>query len=354
MILCPHGHQTTSTDYCDVCGAPMEAGAPEVVALAAAPVEQPVVDADRHSGQTTKPCPSCSAVDPVDALFCEGCGYDFTTGAMPRSAGGILDLDVPVEASAAPAEAVPASDAPQPEAGVADVLASIPPEQQALCTDDPATEAEALAVASEADEPVVEAPGPSSPAPNAVPDDPAAGVPAPLDATPGDETPQAPTPVPDEIPNAEAVAPGLEAPAAVSDQVEWVAEVWVDPEWYAAQHAEDRMPSPGLPDIVPLRKKTNLIGRESRSRGIEPDVDCHSDNSCSRRQAQLTTDGTRWFVEDLDSANGTYVGSAGAPLPEHPIPRGRTELGSDDRIFVGAWTRIVVRKATPDERAALA
>ena len=30
------------------------------------------------------------------------------------------------------------------------------------------------------------------------------------------------------------------------------------------------------------------------------------------------------------------------------------ELAADDRIYVGAWTRIVIRRATDDERATLA
>ena len=29
-------------------------------------------------------CPNCNAPNPEDALFCEACGYDFTTGSMPR------------------------------------------------------------------------------------------------------------------------------------------------------------------------------------------------------------------------------------------------------------------------------
>jgi hypothetical protein len=31
----------------------------------------------------------------------------------------------------------------------------------------------------------------------------------------------------------------------------------------------------------------------------------------------------------------------------------KQELGADDRIYVGAWTRIVIRRATQDERATL-
>jgi pSer/pThr/pTyr-binding forkhead associated (FHA) protein len=74
----------------------------------------------------------------------------------------------------------------------------------------------------------------------------------------------------------------------------------------------------------------------------------------SRRQTQLTTDGSRWWVEDLDSANGTFVAAATNSLPSDPIPVGiKHELAPNDRIYVGAWTRIVIRRATEDEKAAL-
>ena len=103
--------------------------------------------------------------------------------------------------------------------------------------------------------------------------------------------------------------------------------------------------------MVPLRIASALIGRESASRQIHPDIDCSTDPGVSRRHAQLTTDGSRWFVEDLQSANGTFIGAASGPLPDDPIPVGpKTEVG-DQRIYVGAWTRIVVRRATDEEIA---
>jgi hypothetical protein len=40
-------------------------------------------------------------------------------------------------------------------------------------------------------------------------------------------------------------------------------------------------------------------------------------------------------------------------LPEQPIT-GPTVVGPDDRLYVGAWTRIVVRPAADGEIAALA
>jgi pSer/pThr/pTyr-binding forkhead associated (FHA) protein len=86
------------------------------------------------------------------------------------------------------------------------------------------------------------------------------------------------------------------------------------------------------------------------SRGITPDIDCGNDNGVSRRHAQLTTDGTRWFVEDLQSSNGTFVGDATGTPPTSPIAIGRkVEVAEDARIYVGSWTRIVLREALDGE-----
>ena len=59
-------------------------------------------------------------------------------------------------------------------------------------------------------------------------------------------------------------------------------------------------------------------------------------------------------MEDLESANGTFVAPASGALPEDPIPVGiKRELAADDRIYFGAWTRLVIRPATDDERDTL-
>ncbi len=228
MTTCPEGHQSTATDYCDVCGLALDAGA-------AAPGPTPAIP-----DPASATCPHCAAPNPPNALFCEACGYDFTTGSLPRS----------------PSPSQP--DPPQPS------------------------------------------PGPANPSP------------------------------------------------APSER--WVAEIWIDPEWYADQMSTDPLPSPGLPAVVALRHTSILIGRVSRSRGISPDIDLSSDNGISRRHAQLTTDGKRWFVEDLGSSNGTYVGSASGALPTQAVPQGqRREVTDDDRIYLGAWTRLVVRRASDGE-----
>ncbi len=245
-MRCPAGHESSSTDYCDTCGVAMDA-AP------AAPADSPGTSTDQMPvtqpiDVATGECPNCQTTNPANALFCENCGYDFTTGALPRAA-------------------------------------------------DPLT-------------------------------------------PPPDDTPVAGTPV---------VEQATTPPAEPKVTAEWVAEIWIDADWYADQEATDPLPSPGLPTVVPLTKKSNLIGRTSQSRGIHPELDLGSDNGISRRHAQLTTDGSRWFVEDLGSSNGTFVAPPG-PLPKTPIPVGqKKEIAPDDRVYLGAWTRLILRRAAPGE-----
>jgi predicted component of type VI protein secretion system len=86
-----------------------------------------------------------------------------------------------------------------------------------------------------------------------------------------------------------------------------------------------------------------LIGRQSRSRGIEPDIDLTgppADPAVSHSHAMLVAqpDGG-WAVVDLGSANGTYVNGGGTPLAENvPVP-----LADGDRIHVGAWSTLTLR-----------
>lgn len=240
-MTCPAGHETTATDYCDTCGIAMDAAPPPGTPSAPTPV------AEAPTATAAGACPNCQTVNPANALFCENCGYDFTTGTLPR----------PIEPLAPP-------------------------------------------------------------------------------------TPAA-TPTP---PSALDLAAGNPSPAPAET---WVAEVWIDPDWYADQQSTDPLPSPGLPTVVTLKHTSILIGRASRSRGISPDIDLGSDSGISRRHAQLTTDGTRWFVEDLGSSNGTYVGSGLGTLPTTPVAAGKTEIGPDDRVYLGAWTRLVIRRAEAGE-----
>ncbi|MDO5682851.1 MAG: FHA domain-containing protein [Propionibacteriaceae bacterium] len=315
-VTCPNGHPSESTDYCDTCGTPIDSGS-------GAPAAGPASSAEGAPKPLGVVCPNCAVMNAPGALFCEACGYDYTTGTMPRPPEpSVLDLDSPLPGAPEPS-AMPA-DMTSAEASMTPDHTPAPPAPEA-----PSASAAALATPEAAGSGIsldIDAPTPSRPTP-AVP---AAG---PMDRAVGD----------------------VGDLGQESDTFDWVLEVWVDPEWFALQDSPDPMPSAGLPEIVPLRKRSLLIGRPSRSRDIHPDIDCEPDSGISRRQAQLTTDGTRWFIEDLDSANGTFVAEASAPMPSIPIPPGRRrELSGDERIYLGAWTRLVLRRATPEEQEAYA
>ena len=72
---CPAGHLSTTTDYCDQCGA-------RILAAAAEPVH---VDTSATPATTpspmTAPCPQCGVPRSGRDRFCESCGFDFTGGA---------------------------------------------------------------------------------------------------------------------------------------------------------------------------------------------------------------------------------------------------------------------------------
>ncbi|MFM6849227.1 MAG: FHA domain-containing protein [Terrabacter sp.] len=313
--VCPNGHTSEAEDYCDTCGSPIDASAQPAAATgpsaadpaAAQGASRSSLDLDppgMPSGAAGAPaeaapapasleCPNCHTENPDGALFCEACGYDFTTGAMPRD----------------------------PAAGPGDLDDTAPDNEPVTAEESNAAVAAAAAAAvdgSAADGNGVDG--------NAA-DGTVAGAPATASSSTGDS----------------------------GAAFEWLAEVWVDPDWYQTQEADDPCPSPGLPTIMPLRHRSVLLVRVSTSRNPHPEIDLSSDPGVSRRHAQLTSDGSRWFVEDLGSSNGTFVGPASGPLPDHAISVGpKTELDDDDRLYVGAWTRVVVRRATPDEVEAYA
>src|SRR6266516_3735529 len=85
MTTCPSGHDSTATDYCDVCGMRMAAPAPSAAAPAPPADPSPVSSApsvasglSAASGPSDAPqpsCPRCGAKK--EGQFCETCGFDF-------------------------------------------------------------------------------------------------------------------------------------------------------------------------------------------------------------------------------------------------------------------------------------
>ena len=346
MVRCPEGHDSEATDYCDTCGAPIgvaPTGSPDPSGAAGAPAPAAggsVLDLDEPVAQT-QTCPHCGGVNVADALFCEACGYDFTTGALPLGAepepepGGEPEPDG--EADPTPQADPAVAPEPEPEADPA-VAAEPEPEvdiavaPEAHGEDDPTPEAEPAAIS----EPEPAASAAPEPTPEPEPQGPAAATGTP--PTPAD-------------PGSAAHTRPRHTPPSRDLADTWVVEVWVDPDWYAVQQTAEACPSAGVPDVVVVRRSVVMVGRPSGSLGVRPEVDAGADSAVSRRHAQLTSDGTRWWIEDLGSSNGTYVGVVGEPLPTQALTPGqRVEIDRDDRIYVGAWTRLVLRQATAAER----
>jgi len=86
MPTCPAGHESTDSDFCDVCGMRIGGAAP-----AAAPASGPVSAPDAASAPAPDAGPAPAAPDTVAVTcpqcgttktgqFCETCGYDFASG----------------------------------------------------------------------------------------------------------------------------------------------------------------------------------------------------------------------------------------------------------------------------------
>ena len=101
---CPAGHESTTDDYCDTCGAPIGAatGAPTGASAAAGPeAAASEAGASTEGGDATPAtagapeaaCPSCG--EPVAGRFCESCGYDVESGtpAAPPPVTLVLGTD---------------------------------------------------------------------------------------------------------------------------------------------------------------------------------------------------------------------------------------------------------------------
>src|SRR5580693_1731846 len=81
MAVCPSGHVSQTSDYCDTCGAVIGAATasePSGAAGAAAPAGTP------SAASAGAPCPSCGAAQ--EGRFCEECGYDFDLAALAPAA----------------------------------------------------------------------------------------------------------------------------------------------------------------------------------------------------------------------------------------------------------------------------
>ncbi len=131
----------------------------------------------------------------------------------------------------------------------------------------------------------------------------------------------------------------------------WLATIGPDREYFMAMMHRSGPEAAGLnlPAYSPEQQRTLTgnqvtIGRRRHSTGDTPDIDLSvppEDPGVSHQHAVLVQqpDGT-WAVVDQNSTNGTTVNGSEEPIqPFVPVP-----LQDGDRVHVGAWTTITIRR----------
>ena len=158
--------------------------------------------------------------------------------------------------------------------------------------------------------------------------------------------------LPDPVPGPAVTSIGGGAPPALAaTQVVGVVTVSCDADHHRRMDADGVLTFPDpppAPAVVPARTAAVLVGRAKPARGVHPDIDLgdgpHEDPAASTRHAVLERRGDgSWWVTDLDSTNGTWVGDTVDPIaPGSPV-----QVPPGTPVFVGAWTRLDITDPPP-------
>jgi pSer/pThr/pTyr-binding forkhead associated (FHA) protein len=253
-------------------------------------------------------CPFCHFDNEDGALFCEQCKSDLAGAAPVAMATPVMAQAEAMVAEAVPIEAVPVEAVP---------VEAVPLEAM------PMAAAEAVAMPIEA-APAMEIEPPPPPAPPAPPEPP----PAPAAAAPPPAAPAEPAPAPPPAaPAAAAPAPAAAAPAAAVS-----------------------LPAGAQPRLLvqrglkrnaeyPIYEGLNFIGRADEK---PVDIDLEDQEPpdriwCSRQHACISFEADQLFIEDLNSANGTYVNR------NRIYPGQKRPLAPNDVVQIGnVQLRVVV------------
>ncbi|MFF3610451.1 FHA domain-containing protein [Streptomyces sp. NPDC002580] len=398
MPTCPNGHQSGSDDWCEVCGHRMAGAVPPLppppppgygYPAPGSPQPGPGNGSHLSGGPGSEPdlCPQCRTPREGAAPFCEECRWNFLTNtatsytpAAPRpqnpSPGGQAPYGGPGNQNPAlrfqqqgpghqggpgaggpghdpfeyqssrpsqmnrPAEPIPQGPPAQPYGG--------PGAPQQAYTQQPASpytqggppqqggrQSGGPAFGGADDDWVIPPPSSGSPGGQGGPNGPGQGG--------GYGYPQ---------PGATQAPPG---PGYQQQQPQqplgWSMTIAPDREYFMAMMQRSGPEAAGLnlpaysPEQQrPLTGNQITIGRRRHSTGDTPDIDLSvppEDPGVSHQHALLVQqpDGT-WAVVDQNSTNGTTVNGGEEPIqPFVPIP-----LQDGDRVHVGAWTTITIRR----------
>jgi FHA domain len=320
MPMCPNGHRSGTSDWCETCGMRMAAPAqaygsrPPSSAtssspspVSAPPSSDPPPGFEEDPTALAERCPNCGTIREGAALFCEECRYNFRTHSP----------------TVQPAPPVPPNSPGFPPYQRYESQLSRPSQVNRPAEPVPS---ESVTVTSGSGDFLLDPP--SSPV------TPTASHPADPATSPA---------APGSAPSAEPSAPGR--------GTAWVAVIGADRAYFTAMMTRSGPDAEGLyfpafsPEVeLPLTGNQITIGRRRHSTGAAPDIDlarAPEDPGVSHQHAVLVQqpDGS-WSVVDQDSTNGTTVNLGEEPIrPYTPVP-----LDEGDRVHVGAWTTITLRR----------
>ncbi|MGK5639638.1 FHA domain-containing protein [Streptomyces sp. URMC 126] len=301
MPTCPNGHQSVADDWCEVCGHRMTGVSAPTGAVPPPPAPPSYPGGTAEATMQAELCPQCRTPREAQAPFCEECAYNFLTGT-----------------------ASPYVTPPQPHG----FQSAPPPPPQPTPPHTFDYHGSRPSRINRPAEPLT--PQHTSPG---------------LDGD-GDWMLPPPAPAPD---NPYAYDPG--PPAAAPAPAGWIAVIAPDRDYFRSMMNRSGPEAAGLnlPAYSPeqqcrLTGPQVTIGRRRHSTGESPDIDLSrppEDPGVSHQHAVLVEqpDGS-WAVVDQDSTNGTTINGSEDPIqPYVPVP-----LHDGDRVHVGAWTTITVRR----------
>ncbi|MDT9690293.1 FHA domain-containing protein [Streptomyces sp. P9(2023)] len=406
MPTCPNGHQSVSDDWCEVCGHRMAGAGAPAGAVPPPPPPPPAYGYPGPGGPGGHPggppgpppggydpnatahaelCPQCRTPREAMAPFCEECRWNFLTNtatsytpvAPPspqQSPPPGLNLPPGFQTPPRPAQPQPdpyeyQSSRPSQMNRPAEPLSADPthhqaPPQQPGQPGQPG-HPQQPGYPQQPQQPgqpqppqgfqqgppppppaFFQAPAPAAPPAPPQRQDPPAGddwvlpPPSQPQAPPQAQQPQMPQ---QQMPQQQYQPP---RPAAG-----WSAYIGPDRDYFMAMMHRSGPEATGLnlpayspEQHLPLQGNQISIGRRRHSTGESPDIDLSvppEDPGVSHQHAVLVQqpDGS-WAVVDQNSTNGTTINGAEEPIqPYVPI-----QLQDGDRVHVGAWTTITIRR----------
>ncbi|WTS98243.1 FHA domain-containing protein [Streptomyces sp. NBC_00096] len=374
MPTCPNGHQSASDDWCEVCGHRMAAptGAPAAPSYGYGypPTGEPTAQAEL--------CPQCRTPREAMAPFCEECRYNFLTRTATSYAPLAPDLG-PGSGTGTGAQGGPGSPIATGTMGVPG-MPPPPPQAQAQSPGAPAAppaysqdhfdyQGSRPSRVNRPAEPLQREDDWMLPPPAAQEyqqpqyqqQPPPQQQQAQAQAQQQYQQPsrtgqyQPPPPPPQQHHQQQQQQPHQPFPPQQHQPPQqggsWTATIGPDRSYFMAmmhrsgpEAAALNLPAYSPEQHLPLAGGQITIGRRRASTGESPDIDLSvppEDPGVSHQHAVLVQqpDGS-WAVVDQNSTNGTTInGGEESIQPYVPVP-----LGDGDRVHVGAWTTITVRR----------